>query len=132
MKIRSRFLALAICAATSIAAAPVTAAQGAAPEDRQPAPEAQQPAPSYSDAELKSFAVAVVQVQRINDAYLPKLKTANSPEEQQQVKKTATDEMVKAVEKEGMTVDKYKQIMNHAQSNPEIADRVMKHIQSVQ
>jgi hypothetical protein len=130
MTIQFRLLAMAICAATSvIAVGPVTAAQG---PDRQPAPEAQQPAPSYSDAELKSFAVAVVQVQRINDAYLPKLKTASTPEEQQQVEKTATSEMVKAVQKEGMTVEKYKQIMNHAQSNPEIGDRVMKHIQSVQ
>jgi hypothetical protein len=130
MTIQFRLLAMAICAATSIAAPTITSAQGRAPE--QPAPEAEQPAPSYSDAELKSFAVAVVQVQRINDAYLPKLKTASSPEEQRQVEKTATEEMVKAVEKEGMTVKKYKQIMNHAQSNPEIGDRVMKHIQSVQ
>lgn len=133
MTIQFRLLAMAICAATSvIAAGPATAAQGSTREDRQPAPEAQQPAPSYSDAELKSFAVAVVQVQRINDAYLPKLKTASTPEEQQKVEKTATSEMVKAVQKEGMTVEKYKQIMNHAQSNPEIGDRVMKHIQSVQ
>jgi len=125
MKVPSRFLAIAVCAAMSIAVAPLSFAQGTPSETVKPAP-------SYSEAELKSFAVAALEVQRINDAYLPKLKTASTPEEQKQVEKVATDEMVKAVEKEGMSVDKYKQIMNHAQSNPEIADKVMKHIKSVQ
>lgn len=124
MRIRSNFLVISICAAISMAWAPFTSAQGTAPR-------VQQPAPSYSDDELKSFAVAALEVQRINDAYLPKLKTASTPEEQQRVEKTATDEMVKAVEKEGMTVDKYKQIMNHAQSDPQIAERVMQHIKTV-
>jgi hypothetical protein len=125
MRIRSSFLAMTVCAAMSFGGAPSTFAQGGAPN-------VQQPARSYSDDELKSFAVAALQVQRINDSYLPKLKTASTPEEQKQVEKVATDEMVKAVEKEGMSVDKYKEIMNQAQSNPEIADRVMKHIKSVQ
>jgi hypothetical protein len=125
MRIPCRFLAMTLCAAMSIAVAPLTFAQGTPSEILRSGP-------SYSDVELKSFAVAALEVQRINDTYLPKLKTASTPEEQKQVEKIATDEMVKAVEKEGMSVDKYKEIMNHAQSNPEIADRVMKHIKSVQ
>ncbi|MBI4206248.1 MAG: DUF4168 domain-containing protein [Betaproteobacteria bacterium] len=125
MRIRSSFVAMTICAAMGMAWTPATFAQGSAPK-------VQQSAPSYSDSELKSFAVAALEVQRINDAYLPKLKSASSPEEQKQVEKTATAEMVKAVEKEGMTVDKYKEIMNHAQSNPEVAEKVMQHIKNVQ
>lgn len=125
MRIRSSVMTVAVCAAMGLAWAPAASAQATPPK-------AEQPAPSYSDAELKSFAVAALQVQRINDVYLPKLKSAGTPEEQKQVEKTATAEMVKAVEKEGMSVDKYKQIMNHAQSNPEIAERVMQHIKSVQ
>lgn len=125
MTIRSSFVAVTICAAMGMAWAPTTSAQGTPPK-------AQQSAPSYSDSELKSFAVAALEVQRINDAYLPKLKSASSPEEQKQVEKIATAEMVKAVEKEGMTVDKYKEIMNHAQSNPEVAEKVMQHIKNVQ
>lgn len=125
MRIRSSFVAAAVCAAMGMAGAPAASAQGTAPK-------AQQPAPSYSDAELKSFAVAALEVQRINDAYLPKFKSASSPEEQKQVEKTATAEMIKAVEKEGMSVEKYKEIMNQAQSNPEVAERVMQHIKKVQ
>lgn len=87
-------------------------------------------APSYSDSELKSFAVAVLEVQRINNDYVPKLESAKSPEEQMQIRKTASQEMVRAVEKEGMSVEKYKEIMSQAETNPAIAERVKAHMQS--
>ena len=125
MNTRSRFLVMTFCAAIGAAWAPTTSAQTTAPA-------APQAAPAYSDAELKTFAVAALEVLRINDVYLPKLKTAATPEEQQRVEKTATDEMVKAVEKEGLSVAKYKEIMTQAEANPEIAEKVMKHMKDVQ
>ena len=93
-------------------------------------PPTQQPAANYSDAELKSFAVAVIEVQRINDVYVQKLASAATPEEQQQIRRTASQEMVKAVEKEGMSVERYKEIMSHAQTDPSVAARVQEHIRS--
>lgn len=132
MNPRSRFLMMSLCAALAAAWASAAAAQTTAPGTPRPAPQVQQPAPSYSEDELKTFAVAALEVLRINDLYLPKLKMAATPEEQQQVEKTATDEMVKAVQKQGLTVDKYKEIMTHAEANPEIADRVMKHMKAAQ
>jgi hypothetical protein len=93
-------------------------------------PPAGQTASSYSDAELKSFAVAVVEVQRINDTYVQKLESAASPEEQQQLRKAASQEMVQAVEKEGMSVDKYKEIMSQAETDPAVAQRVKEHIKN--
>jgi hypothetical protein len=95
-------------------------------------PGVQQPAPAYSDAELKTFAVAALEVLRINDVYLPKLKMASTPEEQQLVERSASEEMVKAVERGGISVAKYKEIMNYAESNPEIAERVIKHMKDAQ
>ncbi|HET7595353.1 MAG TPA: DUF4168 domain-containing protein [Burkholderiales bacterium] len=132
MNPRSRFLMMSLCAALAAAWASAAAAQTTAPATPRPAPQVQQPAPNYSEDELKTFAVAALEVLRINDLYLPKLKMAATPEEQQQVEKTATDEMVKAVQKQGLTVDKYKEIMTHAEANPEIADRVMKHMKAAQ
>lgn len=124
MKVR-RLLPLFFCAAIGSAWMHAATAQNAVPG-------VQQPAPAYSDAELKTFAVAALEVLRINDVYLPKLKMAGSPEEQQLVERTASDEMVKAVEREGMSVAKYKEIMAHAESNPEIAERVIKHMKDAQ
>jgi hypothetical protein len=93
-------------------------------------PPAAQAASSYSDDELKSFAVAVVEVQRINDTYVQKLESAASPEEQQQLRKAASQEMVQAVQKGGLSVDKYKEIMSQAETDPVVAQRVKEHIKN--
>jgi hypothetical protein len=103
--------------ALGLAWAPYAAAQPFAPP-------AAQAATDFTDADLKSFAVAVVQVSRINDTYLPMYQAARTPEEQQWVEIKATDEMVQAVKNQGMTVDQYQQILAHAQSNPAVANRV--------
>ncbi|HYT98123.1 MAG TPA: DUF4168 domain-containing protein [Casimicrobiaceae bacterium] len=81
-------------------------------------------APGYSDAELKSFAGAVVEVHRINDAYIPKLLAASTPDEEQQLEAAALHEMVQAVEKEGISVEKYEEILTKAQTNRDIAYRL--------
>jgi len=128
---RYPLFAAIFCAAIGTASASAALAQ-AAPGVPRPAPGAPQTAPAYTDAELKTFALAALEVLRINDVYLPKLKMAATPEEQRQVEKTATDEMVKAVEKEGLSVAKYKEIMTHAEANPEIAERVVKHMKEAQ
>jgi hypothetical protein len=125
MMSRSSFPTIIALALLGSAWAPVTMAQRSQAQ-------VEQSAPGYSDAELKSFAVAVLQVQRINDAYLPRLQSAKTPEEQQQVKEAASGEMVRAVEKEGISVDKYKEIMTQAQTNPEVAERIKQHIKDVQ
>ena len=83
---------------------------------------------NFNDSELKSFAGAVVEVQRINDTFVPKLESAKSPEEQAQIRQTASQEMVRAVEDKGMSVEKYKEILAHAQANPTVAARVQEHI----
>lgn len=120
----SHFSALIFCAVIGGASGTAALAQAT--------PAVPQTAPVYSDNELKTFALAALEVLRINDLYLPKLKMATTPEEQRQVEKTASDEMVKAVEKEGLSVAKYKEIMNHAEANPELAERVVKHMKDAQ
>jgi hypothetical protein len=134
MKRPFRVIRLALLAGTGLSLAPIALAQTPAPDvqQRAPVPNVQQPAPAYSDAELKTFAVAALEVLRINDVYLPKLKMAASPQEQQEVERTASDEMVKAVEKEGMSVARYKEIMSHAEAHPEIAERVIRHMKEAQ
>ena len=135
MNSRSRYVIMSFCTALATGWPGTAPAQNTTPGTPQPTPQLQQPAqpaPNFSDEELKTFAVAALEVLRINDLYLPKLKRATTPEEQQQVEKTATDEMVKAVQNQGLTVDKYKEIMTHAEANPEIANRVMKHMKAAQ
>lgn len=125
MTIRSSFLAMITFALLGMAWAPVTVAQDGPPS-------LEQTAPPVSDAELKSFAVAVLEVQRINDAYMPRFQASKTPEEQQRVEDAASKEMVQAVEKQGMTVDKYKEILTLAQQNPQVAERIKQHIKNTQ
>jgi hypothetical protein len=122
--VRSKWT-IVIAVLLSIASAPVTWAQfGQAPVERS--------AQSYSDAELKSVARAVLEVQRINNAYVPRLEAARTPEEEQQVVLSASKEMTQAVEQSGMSIDKYKEILIHAEQNPELADRIREHIRNPQ
>ena len=44
---------------------------------------------------------------------------------------TAADQMTQVVEKNGMTVDRFTEILNHAQMNPQLASRVRKHMNDV-
>ena len=115
-----RILALALLVLAP-AWAPLAYPQAPAPAG----PAAQQ---DFSDTELKSFAVALVQVSRINDNYLPVYHAAKTPEEQKAVEDKASREMVQAVEGAGMTVDQYHAILARARSNPEVANRIHEHV----
>ena len=83
-----------------------------------------EPPRTYSDAELKSFASAVVEVHRINDAYIPKLQAASTADEEEKLEAAALREMVQAVEKEGISVEKYEEILTQAQRDHGIALRL--------
>src|SRR5262245_30608064 len=99
---------------------PVTIAQVGQPRVDPPA--------SFSDAELKSFAGIVVEFQRIADTYNPKLKAAQTIREQQQVELAATDEMTRALTQEGMTIERYQEILKHSLTDPGLQKRIKQHI----
>jgi hypothetical protein len=95
------------------------------PMTEQPAAQAQ----DYSDETLRSFAVAFLEVDAINKAYTPKLQQAATPEEQQQIQEEASQEMVNAVEgSDGISVQEYTSIMQAAQADPELAQKLTDYI----
>ena len=115
MKFPSMIATLALLAWT-----PATMAQVGQPRVDPPA--------SFSDAELKSFAVIVVEVRRIADNYNPKLEAAQTIREQQQVELAATDEMTRAVIQEGMTVERYQEILKRSLTDPELEKRIKQYV----
>lgn len=126
MKVRSGVLAIILSTFLGAAWLPAATAQAPGSQPLQSSP------PAYGDEELKSFAAAAIEVQRINDFYLPKLQAAQSAQEEQDVQRTASGEMMQAVESKGITVDKFNEILVIAQLDPEIADRIAHHIQAQQ
>ncbi len=128
-------LAGALAAGMTIAGATLVAAQssnGARPSDRSAGapPDARITMPpvaavaAISDQELKSFAVAALEVKKINDSYRPRYRSADTPAAKEQVQKEATDKMAAAVEQKGLSVDKYNQIVRVAQANPDVAQQI--------
>ena len=115
MKLPSKIATLVL-----LAWVPVTMAQVGQPRVDPPA--------SFSDAELKSFAGIVVEVQRIADTYNPKLEAAQTIRERQQVELAATDEMTRAVTQQGMTVERYQEILKRSLTDPELEKRIKQHV----
>jgi len=87
-----------------------------------PSAASERAAAPYSDAELKSFAVALLEVDRIKTTYAPKL--ALTLRAQQEVKQAASQEMMQALKQQGMSVDKYQEMLINVQTNPALAGKV--------
>lgn len=97
-----------------------------APEIEMEAPTA---APPVDDDKLKSFAVAFLEVTKVTQSYQPQIQAAESTEDQQRLQMEAGEMMVEAVnEADGITVDEYNMIIQAAQTDPELAQRINGHI----
>ena len=121
-------VSIAVLALLGIGSAPLAWAQGeSAPPIEQTIPQTSPQLPPYSDNELKSFAAAAVEVHRINSGYLPKMAEAN-PAEQKQLEQQALQETTAAVEKQGLTSDKYDEILTAAQTRGDVAKKVEQYL----
>ena len=120
--------AFAAFGAAWLAVAPAQTTQSPSEQPEASAPKSEAPEPKSAtpptDAELKSFAGAVVEVHRINDAYIPKFQAAGTSDEEQKLEAAAVREMVQAVENEGLSVEKYEQILTLAQTDRELVHRL--------
>jgi hypothetical protein len=89
-------------------------------------------AASYSNKELKAFAVAVLMVQDLNVKMLDKVARAQTPEEKTIARSEARQQMMKAVREEGLSVSKYNRINMEVRTNPELADKVKRYMERAQ
>jgi hypothetical protein len=105
------FLSLAM--AGGLMAAPAAMAQSAAQQQA-----------AISDQDLKTFAVAARDVQKINQDYVPAYQSAQTDEQRQAIQQEAMGKMAQSVKDKGMSVEKYNQIVSAAQADPEIARQV--------
>lgn len=102
-------------------------AQEAAPAPQMEAPAAA-PAGNVDEAKLKSFAVAFLEVAKVNQVYQPQIEAAQ-PDDQQRLQQEAGQKMIEAVNaSDDITVDEYNQIIQAAQTDPELAQRINGHI----
>lgn len=110
---------------SSVSAQEAAPAAPAASETQAPAAAA----PNVDDAKLKSFAVAFLEVSEVTQEYQPQIAAAGSAEAQQKLQQEAGKKMVEAVSKaDGISVEEYNSIIQAAQANPELAQRINGHI----
>jgi hypothetical protein len=154
MSLRSNLIYTALIAA-SAAAAPAAWAQVQEPappaqEYPSPATESQMPpsadtpsaseapegnpaaAASISDQKIEQFADAYVAVQTIQEKAASQLQTAKEPAQADQVKAKAETDMIAAVEKSGLNVDEFNQIVETMTANADVRERVAAKLQERQ
>jgi len=85
-------------------------------------------AESFSQDELKTFAMASLEVQRISQAYQPVIEEAEDSEQKQAIQQRAIDEMRTAVTETGLSLEKYDQIVTAVRTDPNLAAEVRNHM----
>jgi hypothetical protein len=93
----------------------------AATKAKSPAPAAVKP---ITAKELQSFARAAREVFRIRQAFAPKVQSARSEMDARDFIVSAEKEMGVAIRREGLTVDRYNEILKAAQRDAALAARI--------
>jgi hypothetical protein len=110
-------LALALGAASGAAAQ----SGGAGQPSYQQAPAGIEP---VSDAEVRTFVIAVSEVSEIVDDYRPQLQSADTEEEAAAIQQVAQEEMIMAVTQNGMELERYNNIMSASRQDVELSQRI--------
>lgn len=84
----------------------------------------------YSDQELQNYVLAMQDVSEIGQEKEPEIANAESEEEAQEIWQDAQEEMASAVEERGLTVEKYNEITQAAQTDPELAEKLNSMVES--
>jgi len=127
MRLSRLLLAFAFLAALSAMSVNAPLAQTSEGQQQPPAN-----AESFSQDELKTFAVASLEVQRISQSYQSVIQKAEDPERQQAIQQKVTAEMIVAVRETGLSVEKYNQIVAAVRSDPNLASEVQGYMNQAQ
>lgn len=108
--------AMAALLAAALAAAPLALApMSAGAQTAQPLAEAP------AEAEVESFALAMIDVQKIVGAYQQRLSTVGDEAEAEAIRREASLQMVEAVEAQGLEVSRYNAIAEAAREDQDLA-----------
>lgn len=78
----------------------------------------------FDDQTLESFAAAADEIGQISSAWTQRMQEVEDPARLENMQQDAQDEMVEAVQEEGLTVETYNRILQVAEGDPELAGRI--------
>lgn len=121
-----RFLIAPLLIALAIIVAPASAQS----EGAQGSPSSLSQA--YSENQLKSYAVAALEVEKLNYSYSERLQAARTAQERKTIRQEATEKMTKAIEDKGLTVQTYNEITSAARSDRQLAEKISHYVKEAQ
>jgi hypothetical protein len=80
---------------------------------------------NVSESQLRAFAKVYVEVEKIRQAYEPRLKEAKNPEEGKEIQTEAVSRMQGALTKEGLTEESYVQIFEVARADAGLRQKLI-------
>jgi hypothetical protein len=123
--------AAAFSAAWIVSVAPASAqTQAPNPQTQNPQtqnPQTQMQPSNIPDQKLDAAAAAVDQVSTIKQTYQEKL-TSAPPAEKERIATEANDAMAKAVTEQGLSVEEYNSIIQVAQNDPQLRQKILQRI----
>jgi Domain of unknown function (DUF4168) len=78
-----------------------------------------------SDTTIGKVGVALRQVVQIKQTYSQRLQSANTPEQQQDISKQLSGAAVTAITQQGLSLDQYNQVIQAAQNDPALKQRLL-------
>ncbi len=112
--------AVAFGAGLLLAPAALTLVQAQTSEQPASPPAVGQP----SDTELRSFAAATLEIDRLNNQWATRIDRAADVEEKQELRTRAMQEMAAAVREEGLSVSEYNALVSVVEEDPDVARAV--------
>jgi hypothetical protein len=95
---------------------------------QQSAPELARPARSITEQKLDAASVAFEEVVAIHQTYRQRLAQAATPSDQDRVAAEARDAVTKAVADQGLSLAEYNSIIEIAENDPEVRQKVFQRI----
>jgi hypothetical protein len=124
MRLSKRPVAAACVAVACLLAVPPAGAQTQSPA---PPPGRSDQTPSISEQKLDAAAVAVRQVARLKQDYQQRI-VAAAPSDKERIAEEALGVLTKAVTDQGLTVEEYTSILEVAQNDPGVREKLRQRI----
>jgi hypothetical protein len=80
---------------------------------------------AIEETQLRSFAKAYAEVQKIREFYEPQLGTAQDAQKSSEIEREARSKITEAIGKEGLTLDSYSQIVQTANADEALRKRII-------
>ena len=116
-----RLSIIATVVASLLALAPPAAA---APDDQRTAPSAESGRASPDDGELSAFVAAFLRMIGVQHGYMMLMRDEEDPARLEEIRQSALVDMKSAVERDGMSVERYNQIAMSVRDDPTLRDRI--------